>query len=229
MADPFEDSKRNAGRAAAELAESGMRIGLGTGSTVAHVLDRLGERVAEGLRIAGVPTSEATARRARELGIPLCTFDDVEQLDLAIDGADEVDEDRNLIKGGGGALVREKIVAAAAREMVVVISANKLVRRIGETFAVPVEVLPFGWRPAARALAALACEPRLRKDRQGKPFETDNRNYVLDCTFGPIADPVRLEANICRIPGVLDCGLFLGMAGRIVIGEQSGKVRFLSP
>jgi ribose 5-phosphate isomerase A len=229
MADPFEDAKRNAGRAAADLVESGMRLGLGTGSTVAHVLDRLGERVAGGLRVAGVPTSEATARRARELGIPLCTFDEVEQLDLAIDGADEVDAEHNLIKGGGGALMREKIVAAAAREMVVVVSANKMVRRVGETFALPVEVLPFGWRPAARALAALGCAPKLRQDRSGKTFETDNRNYVLDCAFGPIADPARLEASILRIPGVLECGLFLGMAGRIVIGEASGEVRMLAP
>ena len=228
MADPFVEAKRSAGRAAADLVQSGMHIGLGTGSTFEHVLTRLHERMAEGLSVTGVPTSEATARMAAELGVPTCDLEDVEELDLAIDGADEVDPRHHMIKGGGGALVREKIVAAAAREMIVVISANKLVDRLGETMPLPVEVLHFGWRQTARALAALGAEPTLRTRPDGAAFTTDNGNRVLDCGFGAIEDPTALASWISRIPGVVGHGLFVGMAGRVVVGEQDGSFTIIS-
>ncbi|HLU39754.1 MAG TPA: ribose-5-phosphate isomerase RpiA, partial [Planctomycetota bacterium] len=160
MNDPYAAAKRAAGRAAADLVPDGAVIGLGTGSTVAFVLERLAERTAEGLRVRGVPTSEDTARKARALGLELIGLDDVERLDLTIDGADEVDADKNLIKGGGGALLREKIVAAASREMIVVVSDNKLVDRLG-AFRVPVEVLAFGQRQTAAALRALGARVEL--------------------------------------------------------------------
>jgi ribose 5-phosphate isomerase A len=227
MADPFAVGKRAAGRAAADLVESRMRLGLGTGSTVEHVLDRLAERQREGLQVVGVPTSEATAARARALGLPLCSLDDVEQLDLALDGADEVDEQLDLIKGGGGARTREKIVAAAASLLVIVVSANKVVDRLG-AFPLPVEVLPFGWRVADRALRALGTTPRLRQAPSGKPVVTDNGNWVLDCPFPAIARPGELHAAINSIPGVLDCGLFVGMAHRVLVGEADGSVRELA-
>lgn len=204
-----------------------MRLGLGTGSTVAHLLDRLAERIGEGLVCSGVPTSQATADRAMELGIPLLGMAEVEQLDLAIDGADEVDPAGALIKGGGGALVREKIVAAAARELVVVVSANKMVDKLGTTMPLPVEVLEFGWKQAARALSELGCDPALRMAGD-EPFISDNGNYVLDCAFGEISDPGALEAKIAPIPGVLDSGLFVGMAGRILVGEADGTARLAS-
>jgi ribose 5-phosphate isomerase A len=229
MADPYLAAKREAGRIAADLVQSGMRLGFGTGSTFVHVLERLRERIAAGLEVVGVPTSEATATRARELGVPLCDLEDVDELDLAIDGADEVDRDHHLVKGGGGALMREKIVAAAAREMVVVVTANKLVDRLGTTMPLPVEVLRFGWRQAGRALAALGCSVRPRVRADGAKVVTDNGNYVLDCSFGAIGAPGELAARIRQIPGVLDHGLFIGMAGRIVVGELDGRVRMIAP
>ncbi len=219
-------AKKAAGHAAAELVESGMRVGFGTGSTFVHVLDRLQQRVRdEGLDVIGVPTSEATARRARELGLPLGDLESIDALDLAIDGADEVDGAKVLIKGGGGALVREKIVAAAADELVVVVSANKVVERLGSTFALPVEVMPFGWRQAARAIARLGVEAVLRNAEHGVPARTDNDNYVLDCKFKHITEPAELERTLNAIPGVIDNGLFVGMAGRVLVGETDGTVR----
>jgi len=220
MNDPYAAAKRAAGRAAADLVPDGAVIGLGTGSTVAFVLERLAERTAEGLRVRGVPTSEDTARKARALGLELIGLDDVERLDLTIDGADEVDADKNLIKGGGGALLREKIVAAASREMIVVVSDNKLVDRLG-AFRVPVEVLAFGQRQTAAALRALGARVELRR-RDGAVVLTDNDNLVLDCDFGPIADPARLEREIDAIPGVIESGLFVGLAGRVLVGDRSG-------
>lgn len=201
----------------------GARLGLGTGSTVEYVLQRLAERIREeGLTVHGVPTSEHTARRAEALGIPLVDFDDLDTLDLAIDGADEVDQAKNLTKGGGGALLREKIVARAASEFVVVVGENKLRRRLGE-FPLPVEVVPFGHRHTAAAVARLGVRPRVRC-RNGEPFVTDNGNLLLDCPFGEIDDPARLEAELDRIPGVVECGLFVNLAGRILVGRSDGTV-----
>ncbi len=220
-------AKRSAARAAAELVKTGMRIGLGTGSSFRFALERLGERVREeGLEVSGVPSSSATAKLAKELGIGLLTLEDVDTLDLAIDGADEVDPAKNLIKGGGGALVRERIIAAAAEELVVVVDDTKLVQQLGLAFAVPVEVLPFGWRQAQRTIAELGCEPKLRVE-QGQACLTDNGNYILDCRFHGIADPAALHRDLNCIPSVLDNGIFVGMAGRVYVGESGGNVRVL--
>ncbi|MEM7199845.1 MAG: ribose-5-phosphate isomerase RpiA [Planctomycetota bacterium] len=226
--DQEQDAKRAAGRAAAELVESGMRIGLGTGSTFIHVLDRLAERMAEGLEVAGVPTSEATAAYARQLGVPMLSLEEARTLDLAIDGADEVDPRKQLIKGGGGALLREKIVANAAREMIVVVSANKLVPALGTTFAVPVEVVPFGWRQVADAVERSGGRPELRRSAPDTPFVTDNGMWILDCGFGAIEDPTTLARVLQAVPGVVDHGLFIDMAGRVLAGEHDGSVRLIS-
>ena len=226
MTDPWFEAKRAAGRAAAELPRSGMDIGLGTGSTVVHTLDRLGERLREGLRIRGVATSEATAEHARALGIPLCDLQDVDQLDLTIDGADEIDPSKRMIKGGGGALLREKIVAAAAREMVVLVSANKLVERLGR-FPLPVEILTFGWKQTLRALERAGVSPRVRRNPEGGDYRSDNGNLIADCAMGVIPDPEQLERTLKTIPGVADVGLFLGMAGRVFVGNADGSVRVI--
>lgn len=227
MTDPYLPAKRAAARAAADLVTSGMRIGFGTGSTFAHALERLAERIRdEDLDVAGVPTSEATAAQARRLGVPLIDLESVSELAMAIDGADEVDPAKNLIKGGGGALLREKIVAAAARELIVLVGSNKLVQRLGETFALPVEVVPFGLRQTAAALERLGAVPKLRL-RNGAPLITDNGNHIFDCSFAPIADPAELEAGIDRIPGVVESGLFVAMTGRVFVGDEQGNVRII--
>lgn len=226
MADPYAGAKRSAGRAAADLVPSGARLGLGTGSTFVHVLDRLHERMRDGFEVVGVPTSEATALRARELEIPLCDLAEVEFLDLAIDGADEVDPDLHLIKGAGGALVREKIVAAAARELIVVVSSNKVVEHLG-AHPLPVEVMRFGWQQTGRALERLGCQASLRRQDDDEPYSTDNANYVFDCAFGSIENPTEMEARINAIPGVLDNGLFVGMATKVIVAEDNGEIRTL--
>ena len=221
MIDPYAEAKRAAGRAAADLVPPGAVIGLGTGSTVAFVLERLAERAAQGLRVRGVPTSDDTARKARALGLSLTTLDDVDALDLTIDGADEIDTRKNMIKGGGGALLREKIVAAASREMIVVVSDNKLVERLG-AFRVPVEVLAFGQRQVINAVQRLHGRATLRA-KDGRAVVTDNGNCILDCDFGLIDDPARLERDLDAIPGVVESGLFVGMAGRVFVGDRNGR------
>ncbi len=224
MSDPYAESKRTAARAAADLVESGMRLGLGTGSTFTHALDRLAERIRdENLEFVGIPTSRATETRARELGLPLTTLDEVEELDLAIDGADEVDPEKCLIKGGGGALVREKIVATAARDLVIVVTENKMVSRLGDTFRLPVEVIPFGTRQVASALRKLQLEPHLRY-AGSEPLVTDNGNLIYDCEVLGDASPADLDAAINAIPGVLDNGLFVGMTKCVLIGKAGGAV-----
>ncbi len=226
MSEAVDQAKQAVGYAAADLVESGMRVGLGTGSTFVYVLDRLAERMrGEGLELIGVPTSEATAARARELDIPLTSLDEVDELDLAIDGADEVDPMKNLIKGGGGALVREKIVASAARRMLVIVGENKMVDRLGATFLLPVEMMAFGRRQVAAELRKLELEPQLRQNQDGEPYRTDNGNMIYDCKLGSCEDLGGLEIEINSIPGVLDNGLFVDMAEKILIGDESGKVR----
>jgi ribose 5-phosphate isomerase A len=217
-----EELKRQAAALGVESVADGMVVGLGTGSTAEHAVRLLGERVAAGLQIRGVPTSEATAKLAREVGIPLVDFEAIWGIDITLDGADEVDPDLNLIKGGGGALLREKIVAAASKEMVVLVDPRKLVPRLGENFLLPVEVTPFGWQQTARHIAALGGQPKIRT-AGGKPFVTDNGNVILDCRFpGGIEDPARLEIDIDRVPGVVDSGLFVGLARRVIVGYPDG-------
>lgn len=227
MSDSVAQAKRAAAYAAADLVVTGSCIGLGTGSTFAFVIERLAERMrGEGLQVTGVPTSDATAAAAEAAGIGLVDLDDIESLDLAIDGADEVDPGKNLIKGGGGAHLRERIVAATATELVVIVDDKKLVSVLGRTFLLPVEVVQLGWRHAERRLAATGAEPR-RRERDGKPFLTDNGNYVLDCKYDGIPDPTGLAARLDSLVGVVDHGLFCGMAGRIVVGAADGTVRII--
>lgn len=220
-------AKRAAAFAAADLVQSDMRIGLGSGSTFLYVIERLAERMrSQGLKVTGVPSSKATAAAATAAGIPLLSLDDVDRLDLAIDGADEVDPQKNLIKGGGGAHVRERIVAAAAKEMVVIVDDKKLVPVLGKAFLLPVEVLQFGWKQTERRLVATGCKPA-RRERDGAPFVSDNGNYVLDCKYDGIEDPAWLDTQLNALTGVVDHGLFVGMAGRIVVADAQGKVRVI--
>ncbi len=195
-------------------------IGLGSGRAAAAFVRRLAARVAGGLTVRGVPTSEATARLARELGIPLADFEDAE-LDLTVDGADEVDPRLDLIKGYGGALVRERIVAGASRHRIILVDASKLVPRLGCRGQLPVEVVPFGLVPCRRRLETLGLEPVLRM-HSDRPFITDNGNAILDCALAPIADAPGLEREIRAIPGVLDTGLFLGMADTVLVADGNG-------
>ena len=225
-------------RRAADEVEPGMTLGLGSGSTAEAVLRELGARVAAGLRIAGVPTSERTAVLARELGIPLLALDEVERLDLGIDGADEIDPRLDLAKGRGGALLHEKLVALACERFVVVAAAEKLVERLGTRMPLPVEVVPFGWRRTAARLEALGLRPslRVRAGVSGEagalgmapvPFVTDGGHHLLDCGADPIEDAAGLAAAIKATPGVVDHGLFVGFARRALVVEADGVVRAL--
>lgn len=202
------------------LVSDGDVVGLGTGRAAAAFLRALGERVRGGLRVRGVPTSEASTSLARELGIPLATFDELTHIDITVDGADEVDPAGNLIKGYGGALVREKIVAASSRRVVILVGSEKLVPVLGSRGKLPVEVVPFGLTPVRRRLEALGypAQPRTAGDRL---FVTDNGNHVLDCTVAPMADPAAVEAAIRAIPGVVGTGLFLRLAHTILV--QNGE------
>ena len=222
------DAKEIAGRRAAEEARPGMLLGLGTGSTVHWTLQALGERAARGERVRGVPTSLDTERKARQLGIEVLRLEEVATLDLAIDGADEIDGRFRMIKGGGGALLREKVVASIARRVVIVVGANKVVERLGTTFALPVEVVPFALAPVARRLVSLGCDPRPRVAKDGGEYRTDNGNAILDCAFARgIADPEALEREIDAIPGVVESGLFLGLAHARVVGHDDGRCDYV--
>lgn len=215
--------KRAAALRAIDFVESGMILGLGTGSTAAFVIEALGARVAAGLDILAIPTSERSAAQARQLGIRLESFAEHQRIDLTIDGADEVEEGTlNLIKGLGGALLREKIVAAASDRLVIVVDHDKLVPRLGTHTPVPVEVAQFGWQATAAALSRLGSTPKLRLATEDHQFITDGGNYILDCAFGPIADPQRLERRIEMIVGVFESGLFVGRSTAVVMASTSG-------
>ena len=220
------DLKRQAAERALDYVRPGMKLGLGTGSTAALFVEALGRRVKAGLEIIGVPTSEATRRQAEALGIRLATLDDEPELDLTIDGADELDGELNLIKGGGGALLREKIVAASSKRMVVIVDGSKLVARLGR-FPLPVEVVPFGLGSTRLRLAAaakalnLSGEIRLR-ERDGQVFVTDGGHYILDCAFGEIPDPRSLASALAALPGVVEHGLFIGLASAAIIAGANG-------
>jgi ribose 5-phosphate isomerase A len=219
--------KRAAAFAAADLVQDGMKVGLGSGSTMLFAIERLAERVrSQGLKVTGVPSSQATAAAATAAGIPLASLDDVERLDLVLDGADEVDPQKNLIKGGAGAHVRERIVAAAAKELVIVVDDGKLVPILGKAFLLPVEIMQFGWKQAERRLEATGCKPQ-RRERDGAPFVTDNGNFVLDCKYEGIEDPAWLDTQLNALTGVVDHGLFVGLTGRVVVADAQGKVRII--
>ncbi|MGP8233726.1 MAG: ribose-5-phosphate isomerase RpiA [Methylovirgula sp.] len=222
-----DDLKRQAAAKALELVEPGMRLGLGTGSTATHFVALLGERVAQGLQIVGVPTSERTRAQAQSLAIPLADFDTLQTLDLTVDGTDEFDPALRLIKGGGGALLREKIVATASQRMIVITDASKAVETLGR-FPLPVEVNRFGVEATryliAResALAGSAGEIRLRQEASGAPFVTDGGHYIFDCAFGVIPAPEDLAARLTAIPGVVEHGLFLGLASAVISAGAEG-------
>jgi ribose 5-phosphate isomerase A len=220
----MHDQKRIAGRRAAEMVETGTTLGLGTGSTVFFALERIAERIREeGLDVRGVPTSLDTEWKAREMGIPLATLEDVQALDLTIDGADEIDVRFDMIKGGGGALLREKVVASISKREVVVVGREKLVARLGTTFLLPIEVVPFARPVVALALKRLGCEPNLRLAGPAARYHTDNGNEILDCRFPEgIRDAPALERRLASIPGIVTSGLFIGLAHAVVIGDASG-------
>ena len=218
------ESKRNAGYRAAGMVEDGMVVGLGTGSTVFFAMERLGERIArDGLRIVGVPTSYQAAIRARQYRIPLASLDEYPEIDIVIDGADQVDPDLNLIKGRGAALLREKCVCDAARKALIVVDPTKMVETLDAP--VPVEVLPFAATPVFGRLGALGADPVLREGvKKDGPVVTDNGNFILDSDFGAIEDPGALEAAISTIPGALECGIFSAYGEKImvIVGEEKG-------
>ena len=215
--------KRRAAEQAVDQIRSGMTIGLGSGSTMRFVLDELGRRIASGQlsAIIGVPTSKQTAQIAGELGIPISDLARHPALDLAIDGADEIDPQLGLIKGRGGALVREKIVASAARRLVIVADGSKLVTQLGSTMPLPVEVIPLAAPLIAQRLSARGGTCELRQGATGTPYITDNGNLIIDYTCGPIADPAALDLALLRMPGVVDHGLFLGMAAMALVADAN--------
>ena len=206
------------------LIEDGNAIGLGTGRAATLFIKALGERVKQGLRVRGVPTSDVTAGLARELGIPLATLEEVDELDITFDGADEVAPDLTLIKGYGGALVREKIVAASSKRFIVLVGPGKEVKALGERGKLPIEVVPFGLPLARRKLTALGVPPVLRLNPDGTTYITDNGNPIFDGKVGPIPDAAALERAILDIPGVVGTGLFIGMAETVFIQAEDGTV-----
>jgi ribose 5-phosphate isomerase A len=218
--------KRAAAEAAAELVQTGMVVGLGTGSTATFAVEALARRYREGLRFVGIPTSERTKALATEWDIPLTSFAEHPQIDLTIDGADQVERGTlNLIKGFGGALLREKIVAAASRRLAIVVDSTKVVDRLGIEAPVPVEVVAFGLEATQASLEALGASARLRVTAAGDPFVTDGGNRILDCSFGPIADPARLEERIGRVVGVVESGLFISRADPVFVADEGGVHR----
>jgi ribose 5-phosphate isomerase A len=213
----MDEPKKRAAESALKLIRDGEVVGLGTGSTAKFAIEGLGRLVRAGLSVKGVPTSIATERMAREFGIPLVELNEAGAIDITLDGADEIDPDFNMIKGGGGALTREKLVALASTKRVILVDESKLVSILGQSRLLPIEVLPFSWTFSARLLTGLGCVASLRRHGE-KPFVTDNGNHILDCAFGPIEDAAALEKRIKLLPGVIECGLFVGIADTLVIG-----------
>lgn len=221
----IEQAKQRAAQRAVELVEDGMVLGLGTGSTARHALDALADRLRDGdlTDIAGVPTSRATDAYAREVGIPVVGLEDEPRPDITLDGADEVDPDLNLIKGLGGALLWEKIVATASDRLVIMVDERKRVERLGEAAPLPVEVVPFGWTTHLAYLELLGAQATLRTDDEGNRFRTDSGNFVLDCAFPDgIVDPERIQRELRSRPGIVESGLFLGLADVLVVATADG-------
>ena len=225
--DPVKVMKQEVGKAAAALVKSGAIVGLGTGSTTAYAIEYLGERIKSGelKDIKGIPTSFQASVLAKQYGIPLTTLDEVDHIDIAIDGADEVDPHKNLIKGGGAAHTREKIVDTLAEQFVVVVDSSKLVEQLGSTFLLPVEVLPMAMTPVMRAIEKLGGKPELRMGiKKAGPVITDQGNMVIDVKFDSIDNPAELEKTLNNIPGVLENGLFVGVTDLVLVGEvKDGK------
>lgn len=225
------DNKMIAKQAAAEKAvervRDGMVVGLGTGSTAYWAIRRIAERVKEGLAVRAVSSSARTEALAGELGIPLASFADVKAIDLYIDGADEVNPRGDLIKGGGGALLREKLLAYNSGEFIAIVDESKLVTTLGK-FPLPVEVVPFAVELTLSNLARFRCNPSIRMEKE-EPYKTDNGNFIIDCAFQEIRDPEEMNERIRRIPGVVETGLFPAMAGSIIVGRMDGTTYKLAP
>jgi len=214
--------KKNAGYRAAEYVEDGMVVGLGTGSTAKYAIEKIGQRKKEEkLEILGIPTSLETEKRAKKAGIDIVELDRADKIDLTIDGADEVDPKMNLIKGGGGALLREKIIAHNSRQYIVIVDPSKMVDVLGKSFDLPVEILSLWQEGIAEQIEKLGCEAKIRMD-DGKLYKTDNGNNILDCDFGEIKNPEKLAERLNSIPGVIENGLFLDISDKIIIGNEKG-------
>jgi ribose 5-phosphate isomerase A len=219
-----QEQKQLAAAVAVEFVENRMIVGLGSGSTSELAIRLLAEKVKAGLKIVGVPTSVTTEKLAKRLRIPVAgDFGSLKKVDLTIDGADEVDPQLNLIKGGGGALTREKIVASRSERVIIIVDEKKLVRRLGK-ISLPVEVLPFGWRSTMEILRSFGARAKLREQKPDTPFRTDNGNYIVDCVFGKIKNPPSLAQQLKNIVGVVEVGLFVGRADLVVVGRSNGRV-----
>ena len=219
-----EGWKKLAGEYAVQFVENGMVVGLGFGSTAVHALRLLGLRIASGelKEIKAIPTSNSVAEDARAAGIPLTTFSANPTIDITIDGADEVDQELNLIKGGGGALLKEKIVGQATVREIIVVDGTKVSAVLGTLFPLPVEVLPFGWELQLKYLVSLGASVELRKTSEGEAFATDSGNFILDCDFGPIQEPQALASALVKRAGIVEHGLFLGLAHDLVVADEKG-------
>ncbi|MBI3924906.1 MAG: ribose-5-phosphate isomerase RpiA [Armatimonadetes bacterium] len=219
-------SKQAAAAVAVRLIKPGMVVGLGTGSTAEQMMLSLSDRISrDGLSIVGVPTSEAIAALAGDLGIPLAEdYPDFPTIDLTLDGADEVDPAGNLVKGGGGALLREKLVALASRQVVIMVDESKHVEHLGSSFAIPVEIVPFGWTHTLSRLEGLGASCALRL-AEGQPYRTDGGNFIADCRFDSIEDPAALQRTLKALPGVIESGLFCGIARLVITGTDEGSTR----
>lgn len=219
--------KKMVAESAVEFIREGMVVGLGTGSTAYWLIKKLGQKVKEGMKLQAVATSVESEVLAKELEIPLVGFSDIDHIDVTIDGADEVDPDLNLIKGGGGALLREKIVATASREFIIVVDESKIVKQLGK-FPLPVEVIPFALSITQKKIEELGCKARIRMDQEKSRFETNNGNFILDCEFGKISNPEELNQRLNMIPGVVENGLFINLAKTVLVGYKSGNVKVYS-
>jgi len=220
---PRDQEKQSAARAAVELEESGSIVGLGSGSTAEHAVRFLAERVKAGLNIRGIPTSKRTKELAEQLGLPLTTLEEHSHIDIDIDGADEIDPQLNLIKGGGGAFLREKVIASVSRRFVVIGDSAKQVKKLGK-FPLPVEVIPFAQSLVKAQIEALGAQVTLRSYAYGNPYVTDEGHHILDCKFGEISDPPALAEKLRGIPGVVEHGLFIGMAEMALVGKNGDVV-----
>ncbi len=222
-----DQMKLAAAESAVSLVTDGMIVGLGSGSTAALAVDAIGRRVREGLRITGIPTSEKTAAQARALGIPLTSLDEQSEIDMTVDGADRVDESNlNLIKGRGGALLREKIVANSSQRLVIVVDESKVIAHLAVSEPIPVEVIPFGWQATAREIERLGGKPVLRRNPDGTPYSSDGGHYILDCTFQPPVSAESLAQQLDHLVGLVEHGLFIGLTSEVHVAG-SGGVRIL--
>ena len=218
-----DQEKEAAARASLQFIRDGYVVGMGTGSTAARFIDLLGEQVKSGLKIRGIPSSDRSREQAAKLGIPVITFEECQQIDVTVDGADEVDPQLRLIKGGGGAMLREKIVASATKQLVIVADESKQVSVLGK-FPLPVEVIKFAQALVAKEIAALGAQVSVRTGADGKPFVTDEHNHILDCRFGQIPDADGLARKLSDMPGVVEHGLFIGMASVVLFARGDGIV-----